>query len=266
MDLFSNAPRKVYEKNPIFRVICQIKFPTLLRINSNDPAEFQEVVRDMGFPLFYSQLEKFEEITECDTESNTKTRLLNNYHFLSEDKTKQINLTSGFISYSVKSIDGKVVYNNWNDFKNVLYPILELFELEYRPAFYERIGLRYFDAINKEELFTEECTWKDLLHPHVLGLLNADGISKEQIGMCVTDAVVRLDPAFKNRYIKLHTGLGKISGDDKVQFIIDSDFYAEEQANLLQVKEILDYLHAFSGKFIRGCFTNKLDDALGEIR
>ena len=43
--LFSDRPRTHYEKAPLHEVICQLRFPTILSINSKEPADFQELIR-----------------------------------------------------------------------------------------------------------------------------------------------------------------------------------------------------------------------------
>lgn len=53
-DLFPVAPRVVYDKSPLVEVVCQLRFPTVLRIEAEVPSAFQEAVRSR-FPLFDRQ-------------------------------------------------------------------------------------------------------------------------------------------------------------------------------------------------------------------
>ena len=48
---FPESPRVVYEQNPLDEVICQLRFPAVLRIDSESPVRFQEAVRNQ-YPLF----------------------------------------------------------------------------------------------------------------------------------------------------------------------------------------------------------------------
>src|SRR5437870_12070185 len=50
-DMFPPSPREIYSKAPLVEVICQLKFPSLLRIEGEVPAQFQERIRSI-FPLF----------------------------------------------------------------------------------------------------------------------------------------------------------------------------------------------------------------------
>ena len=49
--LFSKHPRTAYANAPAHEVICQLRFPAILTINDNAPAEFQEAIRE-DFPQF----------------------------------------------------------------------------------------------------------------------------------------------------------------------------------------------------------------------
>ena len=39
--LFSSHPRTHYRNAPVHEVICQLRFPTILSINTVEPADFQ---------------------------------------------------------------------------------------------------------------------------------------------------------------------------------------------------------------------------------
>ena len=43
--MFSSASRCRYGKNQLTDVICQLRFPEILSINTNPPAQFQEAIR-----------------------------------------------------------------------------------------------------------------------------------------------------------------------------------------------------------------------------
>ena len=51
VDFFPEAPRVIYDKAPLSRVICQLRFPSVLKIESSIPADFQERIRGR-FPVF----------------------------------------------------------------------------------------------------------------------------------------------------------------------------------------------------------------------
>ena len=43
--MFSDEPRCIYRNNQIAEVICQFRFPEILKIASDPPAAFQEAIR-----------------------------------------------------------------------------------------------------------------------------------------------------------------------------------------------------------------------------
>src|SRR5437763_380247 len=49
--LFPEHDRVAYEKNPLAQVICQLTFPTILKISNEAPAGFQEAIRH-DYPLY----------------------------------------------------------------------------------------------------------------------------------------------------------------------------------------------------------------------
>ena len=48
---FPDAPRVIYDRNPLAEVICQVRFPPILRIEAQLPDAFQERVRNL-FPVY----------------------------------------------------------------------------------------------------------------------------------------------------------------------------------------------------------------------
>ena len=43
--MFSTETRCIYRKNQLAEVICQLRFPEILTIETNIPAQFQEAIR-----------------------------------------------------------------------------------------------------------------------------------------------------------------------------------------------------------------------------
>ena len=49
--------RVIYERNPLIQVVCQLRFPTILKIAHQEPVEFQDEIR-FQYPLFECDLEQ----------------------------------------------------------------------------------------------------------------------------------------------------------------------------------------------------------------
>ena len=52
---FPDSERVIYQRNPLLEVICQLRFPSILRIDSEAPAVFQERVRK-EYPMYQEAL------------------------------------------------------------------------------------------------------------------------------------------------------------------------------------------------------------------
>ena len=134
-----------YEKSPLVEVIFQLRFPTILSINSNRPFGFQEKIRER-YPFFEDQLEEFGDVVvnpQLKAASMRKTGESKNYAFISADNLTKINLTPSFIAIST------MAYTQWEEFKKHIEFVIPIFEAEYHPSFYIRVGLRYVDAITR---------------------------------------------------------------------------------------------------------------------
>ena len=114
--LFSGHPRTHYEKAPAHEVICQLRFPTILTINSVEPADFQEAIR-AEFP----QYARRQDVTPPKVTGlggpNPKVEQqppVTNYNFLSADGKWKLNLTKDFIALST------LRYSGWPEFARML--------------------------------------------------------------------------------------------------------------------------------------------------
>ena len=95
--------RYAYGKAQLIEVICQLRFPTILSIDTREPADFQETVRE-AFPRYQCQVETIPGV------NGAPNRTINNHTFLSEDGGYKLSLTKDFIALSTMR------YTNWEDF------------------------------------------------------------------------------------------------------------------------------------------------------
>ena len=52
---FPTSDREVYENNPLNEVICQIRYPAILRVAAETPSDFQEAIRDK-YPMYEEKI------------------------------------------------------------------------------------------------------------------------------------------------------------------------------------------------------------------
>jgi uncharacterized protein (TIGR04255 family) len=263
---FSSYERVIYKKNPLLEVICQLRFPRILKINEIKPVDFQERIRDK-YPLYQVTLEQQQQFTidiGATNETPPTPRILqsepiNNYKFSSVDEKWHINLTSTFLSLSTSN------YERWERFlENLREPLSALFEV-YHPAFFERIGLRYVDAFKRTDLNLQNTEWTELIQPFVLGFMSNPDIKKDVRNQ---NTIVELDigngAIAQIRATKGFVGnvnLGFPIMDDEESFILDSDMYLLRKKND-EWYEALNYLHNHSTKLIRSIITPKLHEAM----
>ena len=109
-----------YEKSPLVEVIFQLRFPTILSINSNQPVVFQEQIREK-YPFFEEQLEEQGDILynpQIKATALRKTGENKNYAFISEDNLTKINLTPSFIAIST------MAYTQWEEFRKHIFGVI----------------------------------------------------------------------------------------------------------------------------------------------
>ena len=256
--LFAPYERIQYARSPLVEVICQLRFPTILSIGANEPAAFQEAVR-RDFPRYMARQEQLppKVVKKGNTTALEAQKPITNYHFISEDGRWKLNLTQNFIALSTLS------YQRWEDFAARLDQPLAQFIQIYQPAFFERIGLRYVNAVSRKRLGLEDQLWDDLIRDHYVGILGQPDVEETEITKCSLDVETPLVGGYR---MKVHAGPGLIGGgktDKEVKFILDSDFSAAGQLTADSVPAKLEDMHRFALCLFRGAITDELHQAMG---
>lgn len=253
---FPEVKRVIYKKNPLDKVICQLRFPPILRIDSELPAEFQDKIRD-NFPN-YSEAKELplslpqemraimppEVFSSLSNVGSTK-----NYTFTSEDETWIINLTRTFVALTATN------YQRWEAFKDKLSILLDALSATYSPKFFTRVGLRYIDVINPHTLGLDEVVWSDLIKPYILGIAGENAISPHIRGF---EYKTEIDLSDNKSAVRL---IVKSVYDDQLKnecILIDSDFFNLSKIELVDVTSQLDFLNLRSSRLIQWCIKDKL--------
>ena len=250
--LLSYEPRVQYEKNQLLEVICQFRFPTILRIDSEEPAQFQERIRQM-FPQY---LVRMETPPVLPGQQPQKTK---NYQFVSADNRWKLNLTKDFISLS------SVAYQNWEGFaRRIDQPLAAFIEI-YQPSYIERVGLRYINGFSKEILQEASVRWRDLIQPHFLGILAEDDSFDGAVRRNNLDLETVLPGGVM---LKTHAGPGMVKQNGANQtvpqsrFILDNDVSTGGKLSAQQAVESLQKLHETAYRVFRGAITDDLHEAM----
>ncbi|MEX0804090.1 MAG: TIGR04255 family protein [Candidatus Binatia bacterium] len=255
--IFDETPRESYRHNPLREVICQLRFPTILRVATEVPTRFQEHIRER-YPLYANErptetLPK--EINEilAGVASPISIKQQSVHKFETESRARLISLSQDFLAFSEKS------YIRWSHFRGEIKAIEDAFRSEYSPAFYARIGLRYQNIIDKESLGLGDCPWAKLFDGSLLGILDA---YEEGILDVRTHSLLRL-PHSPNCYVRIRHGLTQLN--KKQAYIIDSDFFTEERRDPENAFTILDEFNRLSARFFRWAISPVLREAMGPV-
>lgn len=260
--LLSEQPCPRFERHQLVEVICQLRFPTILSIDSREPADFQESIRSM-FPRYAVRKDQLPPKLVGAGTPNAKLEpspAINNYHFVSADGKWKLNLTKNFISLSTVS------YPGWEKFARQFdLPLAEFIRI-YQPAFFERIGLRYLNAFSRAALGLEHTPWRELFADPYLGALLHEDISEQSIAKVSLDTEITLGGACRAR---IHSGTGMLKRnipnappDNEVKFILDLDLAMPAQTEPRLAAAGLETLHQHAGSIFSAAITDKLRDAL----
>lgn len=249
--MFSNENRCIYQNNQLAEVVCQLRFPEILTIQTTLPAQFQEAIRD-EFPLYSSRKENpAPKLTGTPGNMTLqKQDPVTNYQFMSADGIWRVNLTSRFISLSCSK------YTCWEDFAGKLDQPLVAFIKTYKPAFFERVGLRYVNFFSRKEMDLEGTPYRDMIQPCYLGLLAEEDVSDSTVPRNSIDAEVNIRAGCK---VKIHAGPGLVrkngKADSEVKFIFDQDLYMPGKIPVNTSVGALQTLHAQADSIFRGAIT-----------
>lgn len=252
---FPPARRVVYEKTSLVEVICQLRFPPILKIDSDPVSDFQERVRSAlpgydrralghvqapviiagGTPVMVPQL------------SDQRVE----HAFLSADGSAKVTLGRDFVAYTTQA------YDRWESFKRTLQLTVDAVSASYGPAWATRVGLRYQNVIRRSRLGMQDQPWGALLRSSVLGLLG--------------DSTVNVDHALREDAFPLDVGSqagrgrvfhGLVMQEEEQCYLLDTDFFVEDVVTWPNVPTVLDELHQQSWHCFRYFTTEKLHQAM----
>ena len=263
--LFSAHPRAQYRKAPAHEVICQLRFPTILSINTVEPADFQEAIR-AEFPKYARRQDTTPPKITLVNGSAPKVEQqppVINYHFLSADNQWKLNLTKDFIALST------LHYTGWEEFARHLDKPLAAFIKLYKPAYFQRVGLRYVNIFSRSSLGIEDAKWAELISPAYVGPLCQPDAMEENFLNCASDLLLQLDSSCR---AKIHAGPGRLKNtaqgapqDPEVKFIFDMDLSMGGDVPCTLSAAGLEALHGHATRIFEGAVTDRLRTAMGPV-
>lgn len=253
---FPEFERVIYKRNPLVEVVCQLRFPPILKISNQEPVEFQDEIR-FKYPLFETTKAQFpSEILQLIQQLGLPLQSDIAYSFKSEDQRWNLSITKDFIALTTSS------YDRYEQFKQRLEEALEIFERIYKPSFYTRVGLRYQDLIIRSKLGIEEKNWSELIAKHIVSELHDPGFSSS-IQTIVKNIVLQTE----NGQINLNHGLVTVKdpqgSSDEIAYLFDADFYTEQKIEgNRDVWNVLNQFNQSAGKLFRWSITDTLHNAM----
>lgn len=231
-----------YRKNPLMDAGCELRFPPILRIGAQPPAGFQERVRQ-DYPVIQVASDK------------------RKYVFLSEDQQWQVVLDSGSMILVAKR------YEEWADFRRRIEGALEALCGEYAPPFFSKVGLRHQMLIRRSALGMPREDWRQILQPP-LGGQSVWPQVKGTVRSSRVDAVMQL--AGGQDHLRVQHGFVAVrpvkNGDPgELCYLIDYEFFVEAKTSNRQALDKLDTFQEESWRFLRGCVTDRLHEAMEPV-
>lgn len=262
---FPESDRVIFRNNPLYDVICQLRFPSILEIGARDPADFQAYVRE-EYPIYEKEEQDVPEISEELTELLSSVGVSApwksfQHSFATEDGSRDVKLSRDSLSVTERD------YTEWDELRAEIQLARTALEEVYEPSFYQRIGLRYRDVINREALGLEDTGWDELLEPALIGLLGPEFL-RGQIDQVYTQSSIRLTEGVPDAAVTLRHGLAEFeeeNGENTEVYLIDADFFTTSKAEGNDVVEILDTFNRVAGNLFRWAISDQLREALDPV-
>ena len=257
--IFPESNRVVFINNPLARVICQLRFPTILSISASEPDKFQEDIRS-SYPYYARKSNQVipPEIIAAAPQLREIRDIVKSgapiHEFTVADKTRVVSLNQDFVALTENN------YSDWKKFFCELDHILKALAKNYTPSFYTRIGLRYVNVIDRKKLELENTPWKELIVSEIVGVLGNENMGKSTT-LLKEEITVELTDTIPNAKVRIRHGLLTKNRDPNV-YVIDSDFYIEDRNEENDVTRILTKFNTMAGNLFRWSITPKLQDAL----
>lgn len=257
---FPEAQRVLYDRNPLDTVICQLRFPQILRIEAEDPVAFQERIRG-EYPVFSARAQVDlasafpPEFAKLMAENlSLQLRQGRAYDFTSSDEKWKTTLTGTYLALTATR-----AYVRWEDFKSRLTPLIGALVDVYQPAFFSRIGLRYQNVIRRSTLGLEGVPWRELIQAHVAGELASSLPETVIVGI---NAAVKLQFDGDEQVVVRH-GLAELEGSAETAYGLDGDFFTGARTEVTDALDRLENFNRGARRLFHWCITERLHEAMG---
>jgi uncharacterized protein (TIGR04255 family) len=247
--LFPDVPRTLYTRNPLEQVICQVRFPTILKIEAHPPADFQEVIRDILPIVARTTNTMAVQIPQELLRAIGVPASGSGYSFSNEDESVTANLAADSLTVSTEE------YVRWEEFWAVCERCFTGLVATYEPNFYTRLGLRYRNVIKRSELGLQNSPWSTLLNVQVLGEL---AIPDWEAMATECRRIIRCRSNENSDAVHFQHGILSSEDDDEQNYLIDFDFYREGRVEVDETAGVFARFNRRSGRSFRWAIADDL--------
>jgi len=227
------------ERAPLAEVICQVRFPPVLRIANEHPVAFQERIRGQ-FPQLEVEHGMVVHMASSGTEPPSAEPQPRIFRFQSSDGHTVVSLALNFYALSTTS------YTHWADFLDLLQLANQAAREVYDLPYAVRAGLRYINHLTYENTGANSVTelW-EVLRPDLTVLLR-NGCWDEPLEMLNQLSLA----ADGNERLTLRSGF---RGGETPVLVLDFDYYTEEHTPVGNVPDLCQRYHDVIYHAFRWC-------------
>ena len=236
---------------PLAEVVCQVRFPPVLRIANEQPIAFQERIRkhfpqlsiEHGLSVRWPPLEG--EPPSAKPEPRT-------FRFKSADGKTVASLALDFFTLSTVS------YTHWKDFSELLQLVNRSAHEVYDLPYAVRIGLRYINQLTLDNTGSTSIAelW-DVLRPELTELLRSDcwDVPVEMISSLLLAGE-------EDEQLTLRSGFRSAT---EPMFLLDLDYYVEGNVPLADAPVLCQRFHDVIYDAFRWCIREDKVAVFGPI-
>ena len=155
------------------------------------------------------------------------------------------------------------------EFARMLDKPLATFIQLYKPAYFQRVGLRYVNIFSRARLGLEGARWAELFSPAYTAPMQEAELPEDRFLNCACDLTLKLDSSCQ---AKVHAGPGVVKRnapgvpqDPEVKFILDMDLSMSGNTPCGLAAPALETLHGHSTRIFEGAVTDTLRQAMGRV-
>jgi len=237
---FPSQPEVRLKKPPLSEVICQVRFPPILRIGSESPVNFQDVIRKR-FPGL--EVER-QVLVHLGISPSVDNPIAENapkvYRFKSADEKSSVALASDFFALSTNS------YSHWRNFVDDFHFVEQAVRKEFQPSLATRVGLRFINRLTQKntgcKTFSELL---DLLRGELTCLIRSEAWRDPSE---LLTQIVLPDQSAK---LILRFGFGR--EQDEPFFLLDFDYFEDFHNEFTDIAQRIEHYHDQIYQAFRWC-------------